>query len=148
MNLNKIKKIAVKFPNWIDPVLVQSAGNFSVTKFKEARNINLELGSQLFAHESAISIGVRKLPYIEGFNATMLNDKYYAGYFAMQFTFASGEEKKVQRIIEKYSGVVIPLRGELQQWGTHDGDDEDNKRNQYENVNEYLDNKDFERRNN
>ena len=139
MNINKIKKICVKFPNWIDPMLVQQAGNFSVTKFKQARNINLELMSREFAKESAISVGARKLPYIEGFNCTMLNDRYIAGYFAMQFTFASGEEKKVTRLIEKYSGVVIPLRKDLQQWGTHDGDDENNKRNQYENVNELID---------
>ena len=138
MNLNKIKKIAVKFPNWIDPVLIQKAGSFSVTKFKQARNINLELGSQLFAHESNISVGARKLPYIEGFNATMLNDIYIPGCFAMQFSFASGEEKKVFRLIEKYSGKLLPVREELKQWGTSEGD-EDNPRNHFERVNETID---------
>ncbi len=139
MNLNKIKKIAVKFPNWIDPVLIQKAGSFSVTKFKEARNINLELGSQLFAHESAVSIGARKLPYIEGFNATMLNDRYIPGCFTMQFTFASGEEKKVQRLIEKHNGQIIEIREELHQWGKTETDQNNTgKEHNYENVNETL----------
>lgn len=138
MNLNKTKKIAVKFPNFVNPHIIESEGKRYVMKFKQARNINLELMSQEFARESAISIGSRKLPYIEGFNCTMLNDMYFPGYFAMQFTFASGEEKKVFRLIEKYNGIQIPLRDNLQQWGTSETNLSGKEYN-YERVNEFID---------
>jgi len=137
MNLNKVKKIAVKFPNWVNPSIIESEGKRYVLKFKEARNINLEMMSEQFARESSISVGARKLPYIEGFNCTMLNDMFLVGYFAMQFTFASGEEKKVMKIINKFNGEIIRPRTDLQQWGTFEGD-EDNKRNHFERVNECI----------
>ena len=34
-----------------------------------------------------------------------------------QFTFASGEEKKVCKIIDKNMGIIIPSRKDLNQWG-------------------------------
>lgn len=137
MNVNKVKKIAVKFPNFVNPSIIESEGKRLVLKFKEARNINLELMSQEFARESAISVGARKLPHIEGFNCTMLNDIYIPGYFAMQFTFASGEEKKVSRLIEKYNGQQIQLRDDLQQWGTSETNLSGKEYN-YERVNEFI----------
>ena len=142
MNTNHIKKIAVKFPNFVDVNMIYKDATKNVLKFREARNVNLEIASKMFAGDSGMQIGARKLPHIEGFNCTFLNDLYFPAHFAMQFTFASGEERKVMRLIEKHGGKVMPIRENMNQWGTHDGD-EDNKRNQYENVNEVLRDKYF-----
>jgi hypothetical protein len=143
MNINKVKKISVKFPNFIDPNMIYKDATKNVMKFKQARNVNLELMSQEFAGDSGMQIGARNLPHIEGFNCTFLNDTYFPAHFAMQFTFASGEERKVMRLIERYGGKVLPVRENLQQWGTYDGDEETEK-SSYENVNEVLMDKDFE----
>jgi len=137
MNLNKVKKIAVKFPNFVNPEMIIGDATRVVMKFKEARNINLEMASELFAGDSGMQVGARNLPHIEGFNCTFLNDIQIPGMFAMQFTFASGEEKKVQRIIDRYGGKLLPIRTDLNQWGTSEGD-EDNPRNHFERVNETI----------
>ena len=54
-----------------------------------------------------------------------------------QFTFASGEERKVFKIIEKYDGQIIPNREDLNQWA-FDETNLSGKSYQVENVNEYL----------
>ena len=139
MNLNKVKKIAVKFPNFINPHLVTGDATRNVLKFKEARNINLELMTENFAGDSGMQVGARNLPHIEGFNATMLNDIYFPAHYAMQFTFASGEEKKVMRIIERYGGQLLPIRDNLHQFGKEETDNTTRgKTHNYENVNEEI----------
>jgi len=138
MNLNKIKKICVKFPNWVSAGQMYNEATKQVLKFREARNINAEIATDMFASDSGMQVGSRNLPHIEGFNATFRNDLKFVAHFAMQFTFASGEERKVFRLIEKHNGEIIPIREELHQWGTYDGDDENNPRNQYEKVNETI----------
>jgi len=139
MNLNKIKKICVKFPNWVNPGQIHREGTRQVLKFREARNINAEIASDMFAGDSGMQVGSRNLPHIEGFNCTFRNDLKFIGSFAMQFTFASGEERKVQRLIEKHNGQIIPPRVELHQWGKTETDQNNTGReHSYENVNEIL----------
>ena len=139
MNLNRIKKIAVRFPNFVNPEMIIGDATRIVMKFKEARNINLEMASEIFAGDSGMQVGARNLPHIEGFNCTFLNDIQIVGCFAMQFTFASGEEKKVSRLIERYGGTILPLRKDLNQWGTTETDQNNSgKEHNYENVNELL----------
>ncbi len=139
MNLNKIKKICVKFPNWVNPGQIHKEGTRQVLKFREARNINAEIATDMFAGDSGMQIGARNLPHIEGFNCTFRNDMNLVGCFAMQFTFCSGGEKKVMRLIEKYNGKIIPVREELHQWGTTETDQNNTgKEHNYENVNETL----------
>ena len=139
MNLNKIKKIAVKFPNFINPQMIIGDATKVVMKLREARNLNAEIASKMFAGDSGMSCGPRNLPHIEGFNCTFLNDQPEPGYLKMQFTFASGEEKKVQRIIERYGGILLPIRNDLNQWGKEEADQNNSgKMHSYENVNETI----------
>ena len=110
-----------------------------VLKLPQIQDINNRMYSELFAGESNVSVGARKLPRIEGFNCTWRNDEKNPQYTIAQFTFASGEEKKVDRIIEKYQGVIIQSREDLNQWQF----DEVNLNNtgsvtQVENVHEYV----------
>lgn len=139
MNLNKIKKINVKFPNFVNINLVVSDAIKKVPKFKEIQNINARIYSELYAGDSGMQVGARNLPHIEGFNCTFLNDQPEIGYTKMQFTFASGEEKKVFRLIEKHGGEIMPIRTEMQQFGKTETDQNNSgKEHSYENVNELL----------
>ena len=140
MNTNKIKKIAVKFPNFVSKDSIEYEGKRLVLKLPEIQDINNRLYSKLFSDPSNVSIGARKLPRITGFNCTWRNDMQDPAHTIAQFTFASGEEKKVFRIIEKYQGVVIEARADLQQWGTEETNGS-GKVIQFENVNEILSHK-------
>jgi hypothetical protein len=84
-----------------------------------------------------MSVGAKQLPRIEGFNCTWRNDEKNPQYTIAQFTFASGEEKKVDRIIEKYQGTVIASRGDLNQW-QFDETNLSGNTYQVENVNETI----------
>jgi len=139
MNLNKIKKICVKFPNWVNAGQIYKEGTRQVLKFREARNINAEIATKEFAGDSGMQVGARNLPHIEGFNCTFRNDLKFVAHFAMQFTFASCEERKVQRLIEKHNGEIISIRKELHQWGKEEIDQNNTaKEHNYENVNEII----------
>ena len=116
MNENKIKKISVKFPNFVSKDSIEYEGKRMVLKLPQIQDINNRMYSELFAGESNITVGARKLPRIEGFNCTWRNDEKNPAYTIAQFTFASGEERKVDRIIEKYQGVIIQSREDLNQW--------------------------------
>jgi hypothetical protein len=139
MNTNKIKKISVKFPNFVSKDSIEYEGKRMVLKLPQIQDINNRMYSELFAGESNVTVGARKLPRIEGFNCTWRNDEKNPQFTIAQFTFASGEEKKVDRIIEKYQGVIIQSREDLNQWQF----DEVNLNNtgsvtQVENVHEYV----------
>lgn len=139
MNTNKIKKISVKFPNFVSKDSIEYEGKRLVLKLPEIQDINNRIYSEVFAGESNVSVGARKLPRIEGFNCTWRNNEKNPQYTIAQFTFASGEERKVERIIEKYQGIIIPSREDMNQWQF----DEINLNNtgsvtQVENVHEYL----------
>ena len=116
MNENKIKKISVKFPNFVSKDSIEYEGRRMVLKLPQIQDINNRMYSELFASESNVSVGARKLPRIEGFNCTWRNDEKNPQFTIAQFTFASGEERKVDRIIEKYQGVIIQSREDLNQW--------------------------------
>ena len=146
MNENKIKKISVKFPNIVNRLDIDYEGKRLVQKipaFKDFNNrlINLNIshiGDQ-FSGKSTVHVGARYLPRIEGFNCTWRNNGTDPAYTIAQFTFASVEEKKVQRIIEKNSGVIIPSRDDLGQWGIEETDiTNTGKVHELENVNEFI----------
>jgi len=137
MNENKIKKVAIKFPNYISREMIEYEGKRLVVKFPQIQDVNNRIYSKLFADPSNVSIGARKLPRIEGFNCTWRNDEKDPFHTIAQFTFASGEEKKVQRIIEKHGGKIIPSRKDLHQWGIEETN-LSGKMAMIENVNEVL----------
>ncbi len=144
MNTNKIKKISVKFPNIVNRLDIDYEGKRLVQKIPMFKNINNELkninikniGDQ-FSSSSSVHVGARYLPRIEGFNCTWRNDETDPTHVFAQFTFASGEEKKVQRIIDKNNGVVIPSRTDLNQW-QFDETNLSGKITQVENVHETI----------
>jgi hypothetical protein len=101
------------------------------------KNINIENIGKQFSSSSNVHVGARYLPRIEGFNCTWRNDETDPTHVFAQFTFASGEEKKVQRIIDKNNGVVIPSRTDLNQW-QFDETNLSGKITQVENVHETI----------
>ena len=118
LNINKVKKIRVRFPNLVSGNLVIGECTKQVMKLPQIQDINNRLYSELFAGESGMECGARMLPKIEGFNCTWINNEGIMGrYVDAQFTFASSEEKKVMRIISKYGGQVVNVRSDLKQWG-------------------------------
>jgi len=121
LNTNKIKKISVRFPNFVSRDSIEYEGKKIVLKLPEIQNINNRLYSKLFSDSSNVQIGPRYLPKIEGFNCTWRNDEKNPTHTIAQFTFASGEERKVNRIIEKYGGIIIPSREDLHQWEFEEG---------------------------
>ena len=139
MNTNKIKKISVKFPNFVTKDSIEYEGKRLVLKLPQIQDINNRMYSKLFSDSSSVHVGARYLPRIEGFNCTWRNDEKNPQFTIAQFTFASGEERKVFRIIEKYNGQIIKSRDDLNQWQF----EEININNtgstyQVENVNEFV----------
>jgi hypothetical protein len=146
MNQNKIKKISVKFPNIVNRLDIDYEGKRLVQKIpalndinNQLKNLNISHIGDQFSSSSSVHIGARYLPRIEGFNCTWRNDENDPTHVYAQFTFASGEEKKVQRIIDKNLGIIIKSRDDLNQWAF----DEVNLNNtgtttQVENVHEYV----------
>jgi len=137
MNTNKIKKISVKFPNFVNRDSIEYEGKKLVLKLPEIQDINNRIYSEMFSGESNMTIGARKLPRIEGFNCTWRNDEKNPQYTIAQFTFASGEERKVDKIIQKYGGKIIPSRLDLNQW-QFDETNLSGKSYQVENINELI----------
>ena len=83
----------------------------------QLKNLNISHIGDQFSSSSSVSIGARYLPRIEGFNCTWRNDENDPTHVYAQFTFASGEEKKVCKIIDKNMGIIIQSREDLNQWG-------------------------------
>jgi len=137
MNENKIKKISVKFPNFVLKDSIEYEGKRVVLKFPQVQDINNRMYSELFSGVSGMTTGAKNLPHIEGFNCTWRNDEKNPQFTIAQFTMASGEEKKVMKIVEKYGGTVIESRTDLNQWQF---DETNLSGNTYkvENVNETL----------
>lgn len=137
MNESKIKKISVKFPNFVSKDSIEYEGKRIVLKLPQIQDINNRMYSELFSGDSGMTAGAKHLPRIEGFNCTWRNDEKNPQYTIAQFTFASGEERKVMKIVEKYGGMVIESRADLNQW-QFDETNLSGKTYQVENVNETI----------
>ncbi len=137
MNESKIKKVSVKFPNFVSKDSVEYEGKRVVLKLPQIQDINNRMYSELFSGDSGMTAGAKHLPRIEGFNCTWRNDEKNPQYTIAQFTFASGEERKVSKIIEKFGGQIIQSRADLNQW-QFDETNLSGKTYQVENVNETI----------
>ena len=137
MNESKIKKVSVKFPNFVSKDSIEYEGKRVVLKLPQIQDINNRMYSELFSGDSGMTAGAKHLPRIEGFNCTWRNDEKNPQYTIAQFTFASGEERKVSKIIEKFGGQVIESRADLNQWA-FDETNLSGKTYQVENVNETI----------
>ena len=137
MNESKIKKVSVKFPNFVSKDSIEYEGKRIVLKLPQIQDINNRMYSELFSGDSGMTAGAKHLPRIEGFNCTWRNDEKNPQYTKAQFTFASGEERKVMKIVEKYGGMVIESRADLNQW-QFDETNLSGKTYQVENVNETI----------
>ena len=119
MNINKTKKIRVRFPNLVSGKMVVGECEKQVMKLPAVQDINNRIYSELFSSSSGMSCCGRMLPKIEGFNCTWINSDHLMGaYVDAQFTFASSEEKKVMRILDKYGGKIVNVRTDLVQNAT------------------------------
>ena len=138
MNVNKAKKIRVRFPNIVSGKMVVGECEKQVMKLPAIQDINNRIYSEMFSGSSNTQVGARMLPKIEGFNCTWISDKSnYGSYVDAQFTFASSEERKVMRIIDRHGGKIIPTRTDFNQ----DRFTETNlsgKENEVERVNEVI----------
>jgi len=137
MNENKIKKVSVKFPNFVSKDSVEYEGKRIVLKLPQIQDINNRMYSELFSGDSGMTAGAKHLPRIEGFNCTWRNDEKNPQFTIAQFTMASGEERKVMKIIEKYGGQIIKSRADLNQW-QFDETNLSGNTYQVENVNETI----------
>ena len=138
MNFNKAKKIRVRFPNIVSGKIVVNECEKQVLKLPAIQDINNRIYSEMFAGASNTQVGARMLPRIEGFNCTWINsDRIMGAYVDAQFTFASSEEKKVMRIIDRHGGKIINTREDLHQ-NSFTETNLSGKENQVERVNEVL----------
>ena len=138
MNVNKAKKIRVRFPNLVSGKMVVGECERQVMKLPQIQDINNRIYSEMFSEKSDIQVGARYLPKIEGFNCTWINsDRIMGAYVDAQFTFASSEEKKVMRIIDRHGGVVINSRTDLNQ-NSFTETNLSGKENEVERVNEVI----------
>ena len=138
MNVNKAKKIRVRFPNLVSGKMVVGECEKQVMKLPEIQDVNNRIYSELFAGSSNTQVGARMLPKVEGFNCTWISDKSnYGSYVDAQFTFASSEERKVMRIIDRHGGKIINVREDLNQ-NCFTETNLSGKENEVERVNEVL----------
>jgi len=138
MNDNKAKKIRVRFPNIVSGKMVVGECEKQVMKLPAIQDINNRIYSEMFSGASNTQIGARLLPKVEGFNCTWISDKSnYGNYVDAQFTFASSEERKVMRIIDRHGGKIIDTRTDLNQ-NSFTETNLSGKENQVERVNEVL----------
>ena len=138
MNDNKTKKIRVRFPNLVSGKMVVGECEKQVMKLPAIQDINNRIYSDLFTESKGMKVGARMLPKVEGFNCTWISDKsVYGQYVDAQFTFASSEEKKVMRIIDRYGGKIINVRTDLNQ-NSFTETNLSGKENQVERVNEVI----------
>ena len=116
MNVNKAKKIRVRFPNLVSGKMVVGECEKQVMKLPDIQDINNRIYSEMFSGSSNTQVGARMLPKVEGFNCTWINsDRIMGAYVDAQFTFASSEERKVMKIIDKHGGKIIDTRTDLKQ---------------------------------
>ena len=138
MNINKTKKVRVRFPNISNGKMSVGECEIQVLKLPEIQDVNNRIYSELFAGKSNQQMGARMLPRVEGFNCTWINNEGGLGrYVDAQFTFAGSEEKKVMRIINKYGGVIVDVKKDLHQ----NGREETNlsgKNYKFDHINEIL----------
>ena len=138
MNFNKAKKIRVRFPNLVSGKMVVGECEKQVMKLPAIQDINNRIYSELFAGSSNTQVGARMLPKVEGFNCTWINsDRIMGAYVDAQFTFASSEEKKVMRIIDRHGGKIINVRTDLNQ-NSFTETNLSGKENEVERVNEVI----------
>jgi len=138
MNINKTKKIRVRFPNLVSGQMAVGESTRQVLKLPQIQDINNRIYSEMFSSASNTQIGARYLPKIEGFNCTWINSDHIMGaYVDAQFTFASGEERKVMRIIDRHGGKIINSREDLHQ-NSFTETNLSGKENEVERVNEIL----------
>ena len=138
MNFNKAKKIRVRFPNIVSGKMVVGECEKQVMKLPQIQDINNRIYSELFSGSSNTQVGARMLPKVEGFNCTWISDKSnYGAYVDAQFTFASSEEKKVMRIIDRHGGKIIDTRTDLNQ-NSFTETNLSGKENEVERVNEVI----------
>ena len=138
MNVNKAKKIRVRFPNIVSGKMVVGECEKQVMKLPAIQDINNRIYSEMFSGASNTQIGARLLPKVEGFNCTWISDKSnYGNYVDAQFTFASSEEKKVMRIIDRHGGKIIDTRTDLNQ-NSFTETNLSGKENEVERVNEVI----------
>ena len=138
MNVNKAKKIRVRFPNIVSGKMVVGECEKQVMKLPAIQDINNRIYSEMFSGSSNTQVGARMLPKIEGFNCTWISDKSnYGAYVDAQFTFASSEEKKVMRIIDRHGGKIIDTRTDLNQ-NSFTETNLSGKENEVERVNEVI----------
>ena len=139
MNVNKAKKIRVRFPNIVSGKMVVGECEKQVMKLPAIQDINNRIYSEMFSGSSGTQVGARMLPKIEGFNCTWISDKSnYGQYVDAQFTFAGSEEKKVMRIIENNGGKIINTREDLNQNSFTETNLSTGKENEVERVNEVI----------
>ena len=138
MNFNKAKKIRVRFPNLVSGKMVVGECEKQVMKLPAIQDINNRIYSELFAGSSNTQVGARMLPKVEGFNCTWIDSGRLMGaYVDAQFTFASSEEKKVMRIIDRHGGKIINVRTDLNQ-NSFTETNLSGKENEVERVNEVI----------
>ena len=138
MNVNKAKKIRVRFPNLVSGKMVVGECERQVMKLPQIQDINNRIYSEMFSEKSDIQVGARYLPKIEGFNCTWINsDRIMGAYVDAQFTFASSEEKKVMRIINRHGGKIVNARTDLNQNSIKEIN-LSGKENEVEQVNEVI----------
>ena len=138
MNFNKAKKIRVRFPNIVSGKMVVGECEKQVMKLPQIQDINNRIYSELFSGSSNTQVGARMLPKVEGFNCTWINsDRIVGAYVDAQFTFASSEEKKVMRIIDRHGGKIINVREDLNQCSFTETN-LSGKENEVERVNEVI----------
>jgi hypothetical protein len=138
MNFNKAKKIRVRFPNIVSGKMVVGECEKQVMKLPQIQDINNRIYSELFSGSSNTQVGARMLPKVEGFNCTWIDSGRLMGaYVDAQFTFASSEEKKVMRIIDRHGGKIIDTRTDLNQ-NSFTETNLSGKENEVERVNEVI----------
>ena len=140
MNFNKAKKIRVRFPNIVSGKMVVGECEKQVMKLPAIQDINNRIYAEMFAGATKTQVGARMLPKIEGFNCTWIDsDRLMGAYVDAQFTFASSEEKKVMRIIDKYGGMIINVREDLHQNSFMEKNNTTTgKENEIEQINEII----------
>ena len=61
MNESKIKKVSVKFPNFVSNDSVEYEGKRVVLKLPQIQDINNRMYSELFSGDSGMQVGARNL---------------------------------------------------------------------------------------
>lgn len=136
MNRNKTKKIRVWFPANLWQQCLKEITD-EVEKFPMPQDINARIMSAILT-EPTVSAGHHKAPRIEC-NITWTKDPRFQGCTIPQIVYASADETRLFRIIEKYGGKIVPVRSELNQYQQEETDNTSRaKVTQFENANEVI----------